>query len=213
MDCKKRTGRKLLYSQSVKNPRPVWVKEVVVKLSRLTWGSLTIVLALALSAQAFAQEQPVQSRIPQQVIINEQRVNGAYVTAANGGMQTFTCSVPQQYVTPDTASQGWACFDQATNIWLLNALPPSTQTVQQAPPPVQPPPVIYQQPPAVIYQQPVPATVIYATPAPVIYAPAYPPGVVLGSAAINAAGRIVSAAILGSRYPRVYYVGPGFRRW
>jgi hypothetical protein len=185
-----------------------------VTIKRLPRCGLAIAVVLALSAPVFAQIQPVvQNRIPQQVIINGQRVNGAYVQAANGGMQTFTCSAPQQYVTPDSASQGWACFDQATNVWLLNALPPSTQTVQQAPPPVQPPTVIYQQPPAVIYQQPVPATVIYATPAPVIYAPAYPPGVVLGSAAINAAGRIVSAAILGSRYPRVYYVGPGFRRW
>jgi hypothetical protein len=193
---------------------PVWVKEVVVTIQRLPRYGLTIAVVLALSAPVFAQVQPVvQNRIPQQVIINGQRMNGAYVVAANGGMQTFTCSAPQQYVTPDSASQGWACFDQATGVWLLNALPPSAQTVQEAPAPVQPPTVIYQQPPAVIYQQPLPATVVYATPAPVIYAPAYPPGVVLGSAAIDAAGRIVSAAILGSRYPRVYYVGPGFRRW
>jgi len=185
-----------------------------VTIKRLPRCGLAIAVVLALSAPVFAQVQPVvQNRIPQQVIINGQRVNGAYVPAANGGMQTFTCSAPQQYVTPDSASQGWACFDQATNVWLLNALPPATQTVQQAPAPVQPPTVVYPQPPAVIYQQPVPATVIYAPPAPVIYAPAYPPGVVLGTAAINAAGRIVSAAILGSRYPRVYYVGPGFRRW
>ena len=183
-------------------------------IKRLPRYGLAIALVLGISVPVFAQVQPVaQNRIPQQVIINGQRVTGAYVAAANGGMQTFTCSTPQQYVTPESASQGWACFDQATGVWLLNALPPSAQTVQEAPAPVQPPTVIYQQPPAVIYQQPLPATVVYTTPAPVIYAPAYPPGVVLGSAAIDAAGRIVSAAILGSRYPRVYYVGPGYRRW
>jgi len=74
--------------------------------------------------------------------------------------------------------------------------------------------VIYQQaPPTVIYQQPYPATVVYTTPAPVIVAPVYRPAVVLGAAAINATGRIVSAAILSSRYPRVYEVRRGHRRW
>jgi len=196
-----------------------------VKLNRLTWGSLTIVLALALSAQAFAQTQPVQSRIPQQVIINGQKVNGAHVIAANGAMQAFTCSNPQQYATPDGASQGWACFDQATGVWLLNALPPSTQNAAPpvpaqapaptgAPLPAQPPAVVYQQPATVIYQQPYPATVVYPYPAPVVVAPAYPAGVLLGAAAINATGRIVSAALLGPRYyGGFYYYGRGFRRW
>src|SRR5205085_266129 len=168
-----------------------------------------------LSAEGFAQVQSVQNRIAQQVIINGQRANGAYVPATTGGMQTFTCSNPQQYATPDGASQGWACYDQATSVWLLNALPPSPQPIQQVQVPVQQPPVvIYQQPPTVIYQQAVPTTVIYTTPAPVVVAPAYSSGVVLGAAAINATGRIVSAAILGSsRYPRVYYVRQGHRRW
>ena len=191
------------------------------KSNRLTWGSLAIVLVLALSAPVFAQTQPVQSRIPQQVIINGQRVNGAHVVASGGGMQSFTCSNPQQYATPEGASQGWACFDQATGVWLLNALPPSTQATTQpapappqvgAPLPAQPPAVVYQQPATVIYQQPYPAAVIY--PAPVVVAPAYPPGVVLGAAAINATGRIVSAALLGPRYyGGFYYYGRGFRRW
>jgi hypothetical protein len=193
--------------------------------NRLTWASLTIVLALALSASAFAQTQPVQSRIPQQVIINGQRVNGAHVVAANGGMQSFTCSNPQQYATPDGSMQGWACFDQATGVWLLNAVPPSPQATtppapapvpQGAPLPAQPPAVVYQQP-TVIYQQPYPATVVYPAPviypAPVVVAPAYPPGVVLGAAAIGATGRIVSAALLGPRFGGFYYYGRGFRRW
>ena len=187
---------------------------------RLASAGFVAGLVLVLSAQGFAQVQSVQNRIPQQVIINGQRVNGSHVIAPNGGMQTFTCPDPQQYVTPDGAAQGWACFDQATGVWLLNALPLSPQPVQQVPAPVQqqPPAVIYQQPPTVIYQQPVPATIIYTTPAPVIVAPVYRPAVVLGAAAIHATGRIVSAAILGSsRYPRAYYGRDygraGRRRW
>jgi len=183
-------------------------------MKRLAWTAVAAGLVLGLSAQGFAQVASVQNRIPQQVIINGQRVNGAYVTAANGGLQTFTCSAPQPFATPDGTSQGWACFDQATGVWLLNAVPPSSQAAPQVPYPVQQPPaVIYQQPPTVIYQQPYPATVVYATPAPVVVAPAYPSSVVLGVAAINATGRIVSAAVRGPRYTRVYYVRPGYRRW
>ena len=186
------------------------------KAKRLISAALASGLVLVVSAQGFVQAGSVQNRIPQQVIINGQRVNGSYVAAAGGGLQTFTCPNPEPYASPDGASQGWACFEQATGVWLLNALPPSPQPVQQAPIPVlqQTPTVIYQQPPpTVIYQQPYPATVVFTTPAPVIVAPVYPSSVVLGAAAINATGRIVSAAILSSRYPRVYEVRRGHRRW
>src|SRR5262249_18602293 len=108
------------------------------------------------------------------------------------------------YMTPDGAGQGWACFDASTGYWLLNALPPAqVQT---------PPPVVYQQapPPAVIYQAP--PRVVYAAP-PVVVAPPYPPSVILGSAAINAAGRIAAAAIFNSRAPRVVYYPYRGRRW
>ena len=91
------------------------------KIQRRISVGLAAGLVLVLSAQGFAQVQAVQNRIAQQVIINGQQVNGAHVTASTGGMQTFTCSNPQQYVTPDGASQGWACFDQATNVWLLKS--------------------------------------------------------------------------------------------
>jgi len=187
-----------------------------VTIKRLAWAGLVAGLVSGLPAEGFGQVQSAPNRISQQVIINGQRVNGAHVPAANGGMQTFTCPDPQQYVTPDGSAQGWACFDSATSVWLLNALPPSPPPAQQVPAPVQqlqPPTVIYQQPPTVIYQQPYPATVIYTTPARVVVAPAYPPSVVLGAAAIDATGRIVSAAILGSRYPRGYNVRHGYRRW
>ena len=73
------------------------------KAKRRVWAGLAVGLVLVISAQGFAQVQSVQSRIPQQVIINGQQVNGAYVTATTGGMQTFTCSSPQQYATPDGA--------------------------------------------------------------------------------------------------------------
>ena len=89
---------------------------------------------------------------------------------------------------------------------------------QQAPPTVvyQPAPtVVYQPPPAVVYSQPAtviysprraPTTVVYApAPRPVIVAPAYPSSVVIGRAAIEAAGRIASAVILSSDRSRYTY--------
>src|ERR1700730_423188 len=116
------------------------------KLQRM---SLAIVCMFASATVAFSQAQTAQNRIPQQIAIGGQQANGAYVTVPTGGMQSFTCSNPQQYATPDGSSQGWACFDQATGVWLLNALPPAAaQTSAQAPTPVQAGP----QQPNVIYQ-------------------------------------------------------------
>src|SRR5262245_53478108 len=113
-------------------------------MKRLAWAGLSLSLVLVLSARGFGQVQSAQNRIPQQVIINGQRVNGVYVTAP-GGMQTFTCPDPQHYATPDGSAQGWACYE-ATGVWMLNALAPTQQLVQQVPAPVQQPTVIYQQP-------------------------------------------------------------------
>ena len=103
---------------------------------------------------------------------------------------------------------------------------PQPQVVYAQPPPT----VVYQQPPAVIYQ---PATVVYPQPATVVYQPAptviyqqpatviyepvrpvrtvvvgpvYPSSVVFGTAAINAAGRIASAAIIAHGNEHVRYV-------
>ena len=194
------------------------------KLLSITFGG---VILLAFAAQGFSQVQAAQTRIPQQIIVNGQRANGVYVVAPTGGFESFTCSAPQQFTTPEGTSQGWACYEQASGAWLLNALPPQTQNA--APGPVQggvpqgvpqQPTVIYQQPPTVIYQQPYP-TIIYTTPSypvypvyPVIVRPAYPSSVVLGRAAINAAGRIASAVVISSRHGRSYY-GYGYpsRRW
>jgi hypothetical protein len=192
--------------------------------------SASAVLVVLLAAQGFAQAPAPSTRIPHQIVINGQRQNGVYVTAPGGGLQSFTCDNPQQFVTPDGATQGWACYEQATGTWLLNALPPAQAQAAPAPVPVpsQPPAVVYQAPPTVVYQQPpvvvyqTPPTVYYSYgyPRPVYVAPAYRSSVVLGAAAINAAGRIAAAAIRPYPYGRVYYGRPvhvvrgGYgRRW
>lgn len=208
----------------------------------LVGSSLVVTILLVTAVPGFTQVQAAQSRVPQQVVINGQTVTAAHVVSPNGGFQAYTCLNPQQYTTVDGSSQGWACYEQSTGVWLLNALPPAQAPQPQAQPPVQtpqpqvqlppppapaplpqpqaqPPAVIYpQQAPAVIYQQP--PTVIYTAPAypapAVVVAPAYPPSVVFGTAAINAAARIISSAVIGYRYPRVYYapVRPySFRGW
>jgi len=207
-------------------------------------SGLVVVLLLA-AVPGFSQVQPAQSRVPQQVIINGQTVTAVNVVAPGGGFQTYTCTNPQQYSSADGSSQGWACYQPSTGVWLLNALgpvqaqmpqppaptpqpvpqaqlPPAPAPLPQAPAPLpqvqqpviypqQAPTVIYQQPPTVIYTAPV-----YSYPAPMVVAPAYPPSVVLGTAAIGAASRIISSAIIGSRYPRVYYAPArpySFRGW
>jgi hypothetical protein len=206
---------------------------------RVLFLGIGLVALAALSpSNAFSQVQAAQNRIPQQIVVNGQMASGAYVTSATGQFQSFTCPVPQQYTTADGSSQGWACYEQTTGVWLLNAVPP-TQAAPIAPPP-QPPPVpqavpqpppivyqqapptvvypqtqpviyqpapavIYQQPPTVIYQQPAPTVVYAPAPRPVVVAPAYPSSVVLGRAAINAAGRIASAAIWSSRHSDNHY--------
>ena len=223
------------------------------------------VLLTVFTSEGFSRAQGTQNRIPQQIVINGQVVNGAIVLAPGGQVQSFTCSSPQHYVTADGASQGWACYEEATGVWLLSALPPAPAQAAPAPLPVpqqppfqqpqpqsQQPAVIYpqapptvgypqqptivypypQQAPIVVYQQPAPTviyqqappTVVYQqlppavvyTPTPtVVVAPAYPSSVVLGAAAINAAGRIASAAIINSHRRDYYYIhdrGHG-RRW
>jgi hypothetical protein len=197
--------------------------------------SASALLIVLLAAQGFAQAPAPSTRIPHQVVINGQRQNGVYVTAPGGGLQSFTCDNPQQFVTPDGcdnpqqfvtpdgATQGWACYEQATGTWLLNALPPAQAqaapapvpapaqppaVVYQAPPTVyQAPPTVYQAPPVIVYQTP-PVYYTYGYPRPVYVAPAYRPSVVLGVAAINAAGRIAAAAVRPYPYGRVYYGGP-----
>ena len=72
----------------------------------ISFATLFVVLS---AVEGFSQAQTPSTRIPQQIVINGQRMNGAYVTAQGGGLQSFTCDNPQQFVTPAGASQGWAC--------------------------------------------------------------------------------------------------------
>jgi hypothetical protein len=202
---------------------------------RVLFFGIAVVVTLALSTFGFSQVQNTQTRIPQQIVINGQMASGAYVTAGGGQMQSFTCPSPQHYATADGSSEGWACYEQTTGVWLLNAVPPAQAQVVQAPPPSPAPapapqpvlqqpvviyqqapptviyqqaplPVVYQQPATIIYPQPAPTTVVYQpAPRPVVVAPVYPSSVILGRAAIDAAGRVASAAILSSRRSRDYY--------
>ena len=174
---------------------------------RVFFLGIAVVGMLAFSPSVlFAQAQtaPAPTRIPQQIVINGQMASGAYVTGQGGQLQSYTCPSPQQYTTADGNSQGWACYEQTTGVWLLNAVPPAPalQAAPAAPPaPVvvappasaQPPFVVFpRQDPVVIYQAPPPTTVvyqpaptvIYQQPAPttVVYAPAPPPSVVVAPA-------------------------------
>src|SRR6187402_1052571 len=126
--------------------------------SLLTAGALVAGLMMGKIPDASAQAPSVQTRIPQQVTIGGLRVDAALVLAPGGGVQSYSCPGPQQYITTDGSSQGWACFDPTTNVWLLSALPPQ-QEQAPAPAPVIVQPVIRQPVIQQVVQQP-----IYATP-------------------------------------------------
>ena len=97
-------------------------------------SGLVLAVIVATGNLGFSQAQPVQPRIPQQVIVNGRTANGAYVRNASGGLQTFKCANPQPYATPDGAANGWACYDQASATYLLNALPPAASPAPAAVP-------------------------------------------------------------------------------
>src|SRR6266571_4774788 len=100
------------------------------------------------ASSLFAQTPADQQRIVEPIIVNGQEVQGVLVLQ-NGAVQSYTCSSPQPYTTANQSESGWACFDQATGMWLLHAQPPLQAT---APPQ-----------PTIVYSQPTPAYV----PAPV----------------------------------------------
>jgi hypothetical protein len=117
-------------------------------------GFFVVTAALACSYSAFAQTP--QERIVHPIVVNGQQAQGVYVVQ-NGVMQKQACPAPQQYVAADQSSSGWACFEQASGMWLLNAQPP--QQVATA-----------QQGPAIIYTQPAP---VYVAPPVYGYYPYY----------------------------------------
>src|SRR5262249_50747266 len=150
---------------------------------RIGFVGIASIVVWALSPSAgFSQVPGAQSRIPQQIVINGQMASGAHVMTAGGQVQNYSCPSPQHYTTADGSAEGWACYEQSTGVWLLNALPPANAQVTPVPAPVpaqpapQQPQVIYQAPPAVVYQQ-APPVVVYPQPAPaVIYQ--QPPAVI-----------------------------------
>jgi hypothetical protein len=96
-----------------------------VKVTKILFGtSLALILVVAAATRGFSQAQTVPNRIPQQIIVNGQPASGAYVKNPAGGLQSYRCANPQPYTTPDGASGGFACYDQLTATFLLNALPP-----------------------------------------------------------------------------------------
>src|SRR5262245_56092740 len=96
----------------------------------------TVIAALMIFFQsAFAQSTIENQRITQSITVNGEPAMGALVVR-NGTVQTLDCSSPQPYVTADRSESGWACFEQATGVWLLHALPPAhvaNTTPQQSP--------------------------------------------------------------------------------
>jgi hypothetical protein len=93
---------------------------------------MIVVGALAcIQSPAFGQTQTGEQRIAQPIVVNGQQTQGALVVQ-NGTLQSYTCPSPQLYTTPDGATSGWACFETASGLWLLHALPPQTQAVPQA---------------------------------------------------------------------------------
>ena len=106
----------------------------------LSVSGLVLAIIVTIANVGFSQAQPGQSRIPQQVIVNGQAANGAYVRNGSDGLQTFRCANPQPYTTPDRSASGWACYDEASATFLLNSLPPASQAAAAAPPTAVPAP-------------------------------------------------------------------------
>ena len=122
-----------------------------------TPGLSLIMVLLVCSSLAFGQTPPSgQQRIPQPIIINGQQAQGVMIVQ-NGTVQSYTCPSPQQYVTADQSSSGWACYEETTGVWLLHAQPPHGTTYSYQQPPV----YSYQQPPAYV---PEPGVPIYSYP-------------------------------------------------
>jgi hypothetical protein len=105
--------------------------------------SMIIAAIVIFSPSVFAQSSDAEEhRIMQSIMVNGQVARGVLVVQ-NGTVQTYSCDSPKQYLTADLSESGWACFEQATGMWLLHAKPPS-QTA----------PAGSQQSPTVIYSEP-----------------------------------------------------------
>jgi hypothetical protein len=109
-----------------------------------------IYIALAFWAPSLSAQTPAdQQRIIEPIIVNGQQAQGVLVLQ-NGAVQSYACSSPQPYTTANQSESGWACFDQATGMWLLHAQPPLQATAPQ-----QQPTIVYSQPNPVYVPAPV----------------------------------------------------------
>jgi hypothetical protein len=107
--------------------------------------SMIIAALMIFFPSAFGQSNTAtaaEDRIIQSITLNGQTAQGVLVVE-NGTVQSYTCRSPAPYITSDQSESGWACFEQATGMWLLHAQPP-TQAAAAA----------SQQSPTVIYREP-----------------------------------------------------------
>jgi hypothetical protein len=92
---------------------------------KLLLCGLLIVALVGLSGFAVAIGQTRQEQVEQRLLMKGRGVDGVTIMQ-NGVAQSVTCPSPQPYVTGDGTSTGWACFDPASGMWLMNA---ETQSV------------------------------------------------------------------------------------
>src|SRR5262245_22393680 len=104
---------------------------------RFLLASLLVAALVGSASIAYSQQ-----RIGEIVIINGEQVPGVMVTK-NGIAQSYSCPSPQPYVTADGTSSGWACYDQATGTWLLNAVPQQSTNAYTEPPTYSESPDVY----------------------------------------------------------------------
>jgi len=109
---------------------------------RMIFILLLIILALLIfSPTMLAQSTTAgEHRIIEPITVNGQSAVGVMVLQ-NGMTQTYSCDSPQPYVTAQS-ERGWACFEQATGMWLLHSQPPLDIAAE----PQQSPTVIYGEP-------------------------------------------------------------------
>jgi hypothetical protein len=115
--------------------------------------SAIILALLTFSPLLLAQSTTAdEHRIIEPITVNGQSATGVLVVK-NGTTQTYGCDYPQPYVTAQS-ERGWACYEEATGMWLLHAQPPSDIAAVA---PQQP-----QESPTVIYSEPNPVYIPYA---------------------------------------------------
>ena len=94
--------------------------------------NLSLMSALTCSSNSvLAQVVSSTEQIPQAILVNGRRAEGV-ILVRDGNVQNVTCTDPHPYLAVDQSSSGWACFDQSTGTWLLQALPPQFPNVNES---------------------------------------------------------------------------------